>query len=114
MEEKKPASKPVSIGEVAKIIGVEIHTIRFWTDEFKEYISFTIGKGERRYYDENAIACLEKIKKLLYTDGIRIKVIKEKKLLLASNIEKDTSSYQLKLDKLMILLNEAKMALEVS
>ena len=61
-----------------------VHTIRFWTDEFEEFIRFEIGKGERRYYDESAVATFFKIKKLIHEDGIKIKSIKEKKMLLIS------------------------------
>ncbi len=75
-------SKRLSIGEVAKKIGVASHTIRFWTEEFPEYIPFEVGKGERRYYSESAIKIFERINKLIHEDGVKIRVIKEKKLLL--------------------------------
>lgn len=84
--------KNKSIGEVAKEVGVEIHTIRFWTDEFAEYIPFEIGKGERRYYPEDAINVFKRINHLIHKDGIRIKSIKEKKMLLASKNQVDSSS----------------------
>lgn len=78
MKEKKV----FSIGEIAKMIDVEIHTIRFWTDEFSEYIQYELGKGDRRYYEASALSVFSKIRELIHKDGIRIKVIKEKKLLL--------------------------------
>lgn len=71
----------LSIGNVAKLVGVEVHTIRFWTDEFKEFVSFKIGKGERRYYTQATVLTFLKIKKLIHEDGIKIKIIREKKLL---------------------------------
>ena len=102
--------KPFSIGEVAKMIGVEIHTIRFWTEEFGDYINFTLGKGDRRYYDENAIKILQKIQTLIHTDGIRIKAIKEKKMLLPEVSQPDNSSESLL--KALALLKEAKLLLK--
>lgn len=76
--------KLLSIGNLAKAIGVEVHTVRFWTEEFEEFIKYELGKGDRRYYDESAIKTFLKIKKLIHEDGIKIKSIKEKKLLLVS------------------------------
>ena len=73
--------KLLSIGEIAKKVDVASHTIRFWTEEFEEYIKFEIGKGERRYYPEESIATFNKIKNLIHFEGIKIKTIKEKKLL---------------------------------
>jgi DNA-binding transcriptional MerR regulator len=72
----------LSIGEVAKKVGVASHTIRFWTEEFAEYIPFEVGKGERRYYPENALKIFEKINHLIHNEGVKIRIIKEKKLLL--------------------------------
>lgn len=72
----------LSIGEIAKKVDVASHTIRFWTEEFAEYIRFEIGKGDRRYYPEEATAIFEQIKNLIHSDGIKIRTIKEKKLLL--------------------------------
>jgi DNA-binding transcriptional MerR regulator len=103
--------KPLSIGEVAKIIGVEIHTIRFWTDEFAEYVKFSIGKGERRYYEETAINMFLKIKTLIHVDGIRIKAIKEKKLLLASENVISNTDIQKQIKHALKLLKDAKLLL---
>ena len=58
-----------SIGEVAKILNLinkkngnlNTHTIRFWEKEFKQ-IKPKIFYGKRRYYDDNAINLLKKIK----------------------------------------------------
>lgn len=100
-----------SIGEVAKMVGVEIHTIRFWTDEFSEYIKFELGKGERRYYPTEAIEVFNRINALIHTDGIRIKMIKEKKLLL-NNMPQKSRDLKEKLAILKGLLIDAKLHLE--
>lgn len=78
MEKKKL----ISIGVAAKAAGVEVHTIRFWTEEFSEYIPFEIGKGKRRYFTEDSVKIFKKINHLIHAEGIRIRSIKEKKLLL--------------------------------
>jgi DNA-binding transcriptional MerR regulator len=99
----------LSIGEVAKKVGVEIHTIRFWTDEFESYLNFEIGKGNRRYYSLSSVETFIKINKLIHIDGIRIKAIKEKKMLVQSGLMEVTSFTKVKAKLLnaKILLEEA-------
>ena len=61
-----------SIGEVAEILNLidkntgktMTHTIRFWEKQFKQ-IRPKIFSGKRRYYDDNSIEMLKKIKFLL-------------------------------------------------
>ena len=73
-----------TIGEVAKILNLinekngslNTHTIRFWEKNFKN-IKPKILAGRRRYYDENAIASLKKIKFLLKNKGLTIKGAKK-------------------------------------
>ena len=68
-----------SISEVAKILqlvnkkngNLNTHTIRFWEKEFKQ-IKPKIFAGKRRYYDENSIKVLKKIKFLLKDKGMTI------------------------------------------
>ena len=73
-----------TIGEVAKILGLKskkgsslpTHTIRFWEKEFKQ-IKPKIFTGNRRYYDENSINILKKIKYLLKDQGMTLKGVKK-------------------------------------
>ena len=68
-----------SIGEVAKILDLvnkkkgtfNTHTIRFWEKEFKQ-IKPKILNGNRRYYNNDAIEVLKKIKYLLKDQGMTI------------------------------------------
>ena len=68
-----------SIGEVAKILNLvnqkngnlNTHTIRFWEKEFKQ-IKPKILAGKRRYYDNDTIQTLKKIKYLLKEQGMTI------------------------------------------
>ena len=69
----------LKIGEVAKILNLvnqkngnlNTHTIRFWEKEFKQ-IKPKILAGKRRYYDNDAIQTLKKIKYLLKDQGMTI------------------------------------------
>ena len=68
-----------SIGEVAKILNLvnkkkgtlNTHTIRFWEREFKQ-IKPNILNGNRRYYNNDTIEVLKKIKYLLKDQGMTI------------------------------------------
>ena len=84
MNSLKPNSKYKTIGEVAKILDLinktnglpSTHTIRFWEKEFKQ-IKPKIFYGKRRYYDENAINVLKKIKYLLKDKGMTLNGVKK-------------------------------------
>jgi len=73
-----------TIGEVAKILNLvnkkngklNTHTIRFWEKEFK-VIKPKFFSGNRRYYDNNSIYILKKIKDLLKEDGMTINGVKK-------------------------------------
>ena len=68
-----------SIGEVAKILDLvnkkkgtlNTHTIRFWEKEFKQ-IKPKILNGNRRYYNNETIEVLKKVKYLLKDQGMTI------------------------------------------
>ena len=73
-----------SIGEVAKILNLvnekkgtlNTHTIRFWEKEFKQ-IKPNILNGNRRYYNNDTIEVLKKVKFLLKDKGMTIKGVKK-------------------------------------
>ena len=73
-----------SIGEVAKILGLidekngrlNTHTIRFWEKKFKQ-IKPKLFNSNRRYYDQNSIDILKKIKYLLKDEGMTIEGVKK-------------------------------------
>lgn len=67
--------KIFSIGEVAEILNLPVHTIRYWTQTF-EHIEFSTKNG-RRYYDDVAIGELKKIKELAHKKGMKIEGIKQ-------------------------------------
>jgi DNA-binding transcriptional MerR regulator len=73
-----------SIGEVAKILNLvnqkkgtlNTHTIRFWEREFKQ-IKPNILNGNRRYYNNDTIEVLKKVKYLLKDQGMTINGVKK-------------------------------------
>ena len=73
-----------SIGEVAKILDLvntkkgtlNTHTIRYWEKEFKQ-IKPKIFNGNRRYYNNDTIEVLKKVKYLLKDQGMTINGVKK-------------------------------------
>ena len=98
MNKLKENSKYKSIGEVAEILelinknngSLSTHTIRFWEKEFKQ-IKPKIFSGNRRYYDENSINTLKKIKFLLKDKGMTLNGVK--KLLNSEDSDIDEFNY---------------------
>ena len=73
-----------TISEVVKILKLKsnkegklpTHTIRFWEKQFKQ-IKPKIFNSNRRYYDENTINLLKKVKFLLKDQGMTINGVKK-------------------------------------
>jgi len=73
-----------TISEVAELLNlinpntgkVSTHTLRFWEKEFKQ-IKPKIFAGNRRYYNNNTIEILKKIKFLLKDKGMTVKGVKK-------------------------------------
>ena len=84
MTKLKENSKYKTIGEVAKILNLvnekkgtlSTYTIRFWEKEFKQ-IKPKFFSGNRRYYDDNSVNILKKIKYLLKEKGMTLNGVKK-------------------------------------
>lgn len=74
-EEKSPAAFK-TISEVADLLGVPQHVLRFWESRFPQ-IKPTKLRGGRRYYRPEDIEILTKIQHLLYKQGYTIKGAKK-------------------------------------
>ena len=113
-----------SIGEVARILELndekkgrlKTHTIRFWEKKFKQ-IKPKLFSTNRRYYDQNSIDILKKIKYLLKDEGMTIEGVKKmlnknKSLKLDdySNkpINTQNNNLKIKLNKISKIINELK------
>jgi len=67
-----------SIGQVGKMLGLPVHTVRFWTESFEHIQKLCIiGNGGRRYYNEKVISELAKVKEMLYNKGMTIDGVKK-------------------------------------
>ncbi len=59
------------IGEVAEVVGVEPHVLRYWESEFKSIRPQKSPKGQR-VYSRRDLEKLLRVKDLLYTEGYTI------------------------------------------
>src|SRR5262249_48163738 len=59
------------IGEVAEIVGVEPHVLRYWETEFRSIRPQKSSRGQR-VYSRRDVERLVKVKDLLYTHGYTI------------------------------------------
>ena len=73
---KKSAGAFRTISEVAGILGVQQHVLRFWETKFTQVKPLKRGGG-RRYYRPEDIEILQHIHHLLYTEGYTIKGVQK-------------------------------------
>lgn len=74
--DKKAASAFRTISEVADILGVQQHVLRFWETKFSQVKPLKRGGG-RRYYRPEDVVLLERIRDLLYNQGYTIKGVQK-------------------------------------
>ena len=65
-----------TISEVADILDVQQHVLRFWETKFTQIKPLKRGGG-RRYYRPEDVALLQHIHHLLYTEGYTIKGVQK-------------------------------------
>lgn len=66
-----------TISEVAEILDVPAHVLRFWESRFTQ-VKPVKRAGGRRYYRRTDIALLDGIRKLLHDDGLTIRGVQKK------------------------------------
>src|SRR5260370_25933220 len=75
MAEPSTASLPEKlyfrIGEVAGIVGVEPHVLRYWEREFRSIRPTKSARGQR-VYSRRDVENLLRVRELLYTQGFTI------------------------------------------
>ena len=65
------------IGEVATLVGVEPHVLRYWEREFRSIRPTKSAKGQR-VYSRRDVENLMRVRDLLYADGFTIAGAKKK------------------------------------
>ncbi|MBF0515167.1 MAG: MerR family transcriptional regulator, partial [Desulfovibrionaceae bacterium] len=64
-------AKTYKIGQVAELTGLKAFVLRFWESEFPQLTPIRTPKGQRLYTGEH-LALIERIRALLYADGLTI------------------------------------------
>ncbi len=73
---RKSASAFRTISEVAELLDVQQHVLRFWETKFSQVRPLKRGGG-RRYYRPEDVELLSTIHNLLYTQGYTIKGVQK-------------------------------------
>lgn len=68
--EKSPSALR-TIGEVAELLGLETHVLRFWETQFTQIRPQKL-RGSRRHYRQEDIQLLDYIRHLLHEEGFTI------------------------------------------
>ena len=71
MSESLPQKLYFRIGEVAGIVGVEPHVLRYWEREFRNIRPTKSARGQR-VYSRRDVENLLRVRELLYTQGFTI------------------------------------------
>ena len=72
----KSAAAFRTISEVAGVLDIPQHVLRFWESKFSQIKPLKRGGG-RRYYRPDDVVLLQRIKALLYDDGYTIKGVQK-------------------------------------
>ncbi len=73
---KKASNAFRTISEVASLLGVEQHVLRFWESKFSQVKPMKRGGG-RRYYRPEDVELLQRIHHLLYEEGYTIRGVQK-------------------------------------
>ena len=68
----KEKEKLLRIGDVAELIEVPVHTLRYWERMFKEDLNPYRSSGGQRMYCEGDVIRIREVKKLLKEEGYSI------------------------------------------
>lgn len=66
-----PAKRYFAIGEVAELCDVKPHVLRYWEQEFTQ-LRPVKRRGNRRYYQQDDVLLVRRIRSLLYEQGFTI------------------------------------------
>ena len=70
-EPAEPRKFYYRIGEVASLLGVETHVLRYWEREFRSVRPTKSARGQR-VYSRRDVEELQRVRALLYEDGFTI------------------------------------------
>jgi len=72
-----PAKRYFAIGEVSELCAVKPHVLRYWEQEFPQ-LKPVKRRGNRRYYQQEDVQVVRRIRSLLYDQGFTITGARQK------------------------------------
>jgi DNA-binding transcriptional MerR regulator len=81
-----PSKLYFRIGEVAELVGVEPHVLRYWEREFRTIRPTKSAKGQR-VYSRRDVENLMRVRELLYREGFTIAGAKKKLVRTSEEVE---------------------------
>ena len=84
-----PSKMSFKIGEVAELLDVKPHVLRYWEMEFQPFHPRKMPNGQRLYFRKDVETALL-IKKLLYRDGFSVKGAKK----VLKDLKKENRQYK--------------------
>ena len=72
-----PRKRYFTIGEVSTLCAVKPHVLRYWEQEFSQ-LNPVKRRGNRRYYQQDDVLLIRRIRHLLYEQGFTITGARQK------------------------------------
>ena len=73
MNQAGEAGRLLSLKEVVARTGITAATIRYYDQQFEEYLGITRGAGRRRLFDAGSLERLKELRRLLKDEGLSIR-----------------------------------------
>jgi DNA-binding transcriptional MerR regulator len=108
----KDNKRLLRIGDVAELIEVPVHTLRYWERMFKEDLSPNRSSGGQRIYSELDIDKIREVKKLLKEEGYSIHGVRRILINSTGNKESFTPSLEKEPDWSAIALDVTRLIRE--
>ena len=89
---------------MSKLCDLKPHVLRYWEQEFSQLQSVT-RRGNRRYYQQEEVLLIRKIRQLLYFEGFTIQGAKSK-LLDRQSVKETTSKVEIEKAQAELPLSE--------
>ncbi|RJX34388.1 MAG: MerR family transcriptional regulator [Desulfarculus sp.] len=69
----EPQSRLMTIKQVVAATGISAATIRFYDQQFEEYLGVSRGAGRRRLFSPQAVARLQELRRMLKEQGLSLR-----------------------------------------
>ncbi|WP_449246205.1 MerR family transcriptional regulator [Desulfarculus baarsii] len=77
-EETSTTVSYYTVAQVAAMTGVAASAIRYYDQQFEDYLALTRGPGRRRLFDDAAVARLRELRSLLTEQGLSVRQARQR------------------------------------